>query len=535
MKKKTLLTRAVMTLTTVLYSATVWAADVPYTTYSAISGTDGVKAEEGYAALVDNNESTKWCVKTGEDSWTGTAYIEFKSDKAFVPTSYVLRTGDDNSSFKGRNPLTWVIKAKRNASDDWTTIASVENDDVMQDVDLKAYEFFLMSTSVYQYFRFEVSAVHSLNVFQLSELYFIGHADDGNAPTFTPPTVRENLVYISKDLQLVQPGSVVGGEMQYSYNNRDWSSDVPTQKAVGEYPLYYRIVGDDTHNNTVSYALGTASITKADFVDISTIDYEYWATDGDVLTGTAHPDAHLLCGSGVTVTLRDVDITHIDDSHDWAAFCSAGTATIILEGTNKLKGCPPKYPGLLVTRNDVMTIKGNGTLEVEAGGRAAGIGGGPSNRCGRIVIDGGTIIARGGDDSPGIGAGSGRDCKGVIINGGHITAIGGKGGAGIGTGTSGSSCNYIKINGGTVIATKGEDAECIGKGNGGTCGDITIAPDLSDVTEGDTRTITSTSGLSVVKATDTNATWYDIKGQKLQSEPTQKGIYIYQGKKVGVK
>ncbi|MBR5688236.1 MAG: hypothetical protein IKX36_09805 [Prevotella sp.] len=535
MKKKTFLTRAVMTLTVLLLSTTMWAGDVPYTTYTAISGTEGVNADEGYAALIDNDKNTKWCVKASGDSWTGTAYIEFKSDKPFIPTSYVLSTGNDSNTLNGRNPYKWTIKAKKNSSDNWTTIANVKNDNVMQDVNFTDYEFALMNTSVYQYFRFEITAVHSGNVFQLAEFHFIGHANNGKEATFTPPTAKDNLIYISKDLELIQPGSAVGGSMQYSVNNSDWSYNVPVKRDVGEYPIYYRVIGDDNHNNTVSYFLSTVSIQKADFVDISTIDYEYWATDGDVLTGTAHPDAHLLCGNGVTVTLKDVDITHLSDSHDWAAFCSAGSGTIILEGTNKLKGCPPKYPGLLVTRNDVMTIKGNGTLEVEAGGRAAGIGGGPSNRCGRIVIDGGTIIARGGEDSPGIGAGPGRDCKGIIINGGHVTAIGGKGGAGIGSGTNSSSCSYVTINGGTVIATRGENAECIGAGNGGTCGDITIAPNMSDVTEGDTRIITSTSGISVVKIDDTDTTWYDIKGQKLQSEPKQKGVYIHHRKKVIVK
>lgn len=535
MKKRLSPTRFIMTLIVVLCSAPVGAADVPYTIFSAIDGTAGVNADEGYASLIDNDKNTKWCVSSSGQSWTGTAFIEFKSDKAFVPTSYVFCTGSDNSTFKGRNPYQWVVKAKKSPSDNWTTIANVENDNVMQDKNLTEYEFVLMSTSVYQYFRLEITAVHDGNVLQLAGFHFIGHDDNGKDPTFTPPTLRDNLVYISKDLELIQPGSVVGGTMEYSDNNCDWSSDVPQKRNVGEYPIYYRVVGDDTHNNTVSYALGVVSIKKADFVDISTIDYEYWATDGDVLTGTAHPDAHLLCGNGVTVTLKDVDITHLSDSHDWAAFCSAGNGVIILEGTNRLKGCPPKYPGLLVTRNEVMTIKGNGTLEVEAGGRAAGIGGGPSNLCGHIVIDGGTIIARGGDDSPGIGGGPGKSCKGIVINGGHVTAIGGKGGAGIGSGVNGSSCGYITINGGTVIAKKGENAECIGKGNGGNCGTITIAPDMSDVTEDDVRTINSTSSVTVTKVGDINSTWYDLRGHMLQSEPTQKGLYIHQGKKVGVK
>ena len=535
MKKKAILRRAAMTLALVLFSTAGWAADEPVTSYTATGGTEGVNADEGYAALVDNNGDTKWCVKAPGDSWTGTAYIEFVSDKEFVPTSYVLRTANDNAVFTGRNPLTWVVMAKRYASDEWTVIASVENDNIMMDTNFMRYEFALMTTSVYRFFRFEVSAVHDKNVLQLSEFYFIGHDDDGNEPTFTPPTIREDLVYTCKELELIQPGSAVGGEMQYSLNNVEWSAKLPKQTAVGEYPVYYRVLGDNTHHNTVSYLLGTASIKKAEFVDLSTIDYTYWATDGDILTGKGHPDAHILCGAGVTVTFRDIDLTQFGEGHDWAGFCVAGNATIILEGTNKLKGCLPKYPGLLVNKSNEVIIKGDGTLEVEAGGRAAAIGGGPANQCGRIVIDGGTIIARGGDDSPGIGGGPTKSCKGITINGGHVTAIGGKGAAGIGTGTSNSACNFITINGGTVIATKGENGVCIGAVEGSSCGTITIAPNLSDVTVGDTRTISETTAVSVVKSIANDATWYDMKGQSLQSNPTQKGIYIHDGKKMVVK
>jgi hypothetical protein len=31
------------------------------------------------------------------------------------------------------------------------------------------------------------------------------------------------------------------------------------------------------------------------------------------------------------------------------------------------------------------------------------------------------------------------------------------------------------------------------------------------------------------------AAWYDMQGRKLNAKPTQKGLYIYKGKKVAIK
>lgn len=138
------------------------------TGYTATNGTNGFSGE-GYANLVDNNRNNKWCV--GQSS---NIYIEFQSESSFVPTGYILTTGTDNASCTGRNPKNWVIKAKLNAGDSWTTIVTVTNDNVLQDINTKDYEFDIDNSLPYQYFRFEVSANQGSNCFQLGELRFRG-------------------------------------------------------------------------------------------------------------------------------------------------------------------------------------------------------------------------------------------------------------------------------------------------------------------------------------------------------------------------
>ena len=152
------------------------------TGYTATDGTAGVNTNQSYPKLVDNDRNTKYCA-----SLNSGIYVEFHSQAEFIPTAYILTTGNDNSSYHGRNPRNWVIKGKLNAGDSWTTIATVTNDNVLQDVDNTDYEFALNNTNAFCYFRFEVSAVQSGTVFQLSELRFRGQVTSFNVTSTSMP------------------------------------------------------------------------------------------------------------------------------------------------------------------------------------------------------------------------------------------------------------------------------------------------------------------------------------------------------------
>jgi len=157
-----------------------------YSGFTSTAGTDGFYDEfngtdERCSKLVDGDLNTKWC---GYMPYGGNAYIEFQSDEPFVPTSYILTTGGDNFEYRGRNPKNWIIKAKLNENDTWTTLVTVENDNVLQDLNNQSYEFPITgNTNSYQYFRFEFSSVQDGNIFQLSELQFKGNLNgSGNDP-----------------------------------------------------------------------------------------------------------------------------------------------------------------------------------------------------------------------------------------------------------------------------------------------------------------------------------------------------------------
>ena len=217
-------------------------------------------------------------------------------------------------------------------------------------------------------------------------------------------------------------------------------------------------------------------------VDISKLIGAYQAQDGDILTGKGNADTHITVADGATVILKDCDITAIsnDVNHKWAGITFEGDGTILLEGTNKVKGGYEDYPGISVPENKTLTINGSGSLEAVSNGYGAGIGGGiQSSPCGNITISGGTVTANGGNRGAGAGIGSGyySSCGDITISGSTVTANGGYGAAGIGSGYYQSSCKDVTINN-TVIkveAIKGENASnSIGAGKNSTCGTVTI-------------------------------------------------------------
>ena len=253
-------------------------------------------------------------------------------------------------------------------------------------------------------------------------------------------------------------------------------------------------VGSDTYTYTKAggvslatstYYQSTVTMTMVPPTDLSTLTGNYTAKNGETLTGTLGANVKISIADGATVTLNGVSInadgSSYDREYDYAGITCLGDATIILSGTNTVKGFEPNYPGIYVPENKTVTIKGDGSLTASSNGYGAGIGGGRDISCGNIEIQGGTITATGGDSSAGIGSSCYGSCGNITISGGTITATGGDSGAGIGSSYS-NTCGNITISGGSVTATGGSSGAGIGSGVMGNCGDITITSDVTQVT-----------------------------------------------------
>ena len=273
------------------------------------------------------------------------------------------------------------------------------------------------------------------------------------------------------------------------------------------------IGGIETGNITTSPYIYPLGVTV-----LSTINANYTASNGEILTGTLGNNVKISIADGATVTLNNVNINGSGTwtSGNYAGITCEGNATIILSGTNTVKGFYEDYPGIYVAENKTVTIQGTGSLTASSNGSGAGIGCGKSENCGNITINGGNITATGGGANAGIGGGYGA-CGNITITGGTITATGSGSNAGIGGGIG--ACGNITITSGVtrVTATKGDDApntNSIGAGGFVTSSCGTVKFGDQTMYDGSNWTTTPTSGsaygglnLTISQTTYANDTW----------------------------
>ena len=133
-------------------------------TFTALAGNpEGYKGET-YANLVDGRDS-KWCCE-----FSGSAYVIFKASKAGVPVGYTITTGNDNEEYNGRNPKSWKLYGNNTGGNDaWELIDEVKKDKVLQDKNYTSYNFDCKCSTSYQYFKWEISAIHRGSLLQVGE------------------------------------------------------------------------------------------------------------------------------------------------------------------------------------------------------------------------------------------------------------------------------------------------------------------------------------------------------------------------------
>ena len=305
---------------------------------------------------------------------------------------------------------------------------------------------------------------------------------------------ESSMIKNHSDLKFNNTLSIVGdGSVSYSSSN----INVATVEADGDVTIVgsgtTTITATVTDSEDYTYATNTAQYTLTVYVDFTGTWMapltEFEAKDGAILTGTLDTGNYPLkisVADGATITLKDVNISGTDvddDAHKHAGITCLGDATIILSGTNTVRGFHKKYPGMIVAENKTLTIKGDGSLNaIGSGSFGAGIGSGYNVLYGNIEIQGGTITATGGSRAAGIGSGGSDNggssrCGNITISGGTVTAQGGSStGAGIGCGQYAGCGNITITNGVTKVTAKSNGTYSIGPDGSayGSCGTVTI-------------------------------------------------------------
>ena len=138
--------------------------------FTALAGSpEAVSEAENFKKLFDGKKtegnSSKWCC-----SFYGCAYVIFEASKAGVPVGYTITTGNDNEEYNGRNPLSWKLYGNNTGKDDaWELIDEVSDDKVLKDENNTSYDFPCEGSTSYQYFKWEISAIHRGRTLQVGE------------------------------------------------------------------------------------------------------------------------------------------------------------------------------------------------------------------------------------------------------------------------------------------------------------------------------------------------------------------------------
>ena len=188
-------------------------------------------------------------------------------------------------------------------------------------------------------------------------------------------------------------------------------------------------------------------------------------TNGTYYIGSVDVTNIVTVKTGVKADLTVENVTMTSATSSPIIIESGAVVNLHINGTNTVTATKRGKAGINVAANSIesdysiLTVDGDGILNVTGTAQASGIGANLNQLHGKIIINGGTINAVGGMKGTAIGGGvktSGGDVSGctIEINGGIINASTGRYGTAIG-GVERKSNAEIIVNGGYIKATAG--------------------------------------------------------------------------------
>ena len=180
------------------------------------------------------------------------------------------------------------------------------------------------------------------------------------------PTAIPDLVYKGSNQALITAGTATGGTLYYKLNNGTYSKDLPTEKNAGDYTVYYKVVGDDDHEDSAEQSF-TVTIQKA------------------TVTITARDKTAYVGGTVPVLPVKPVKDTDYTISEMYGTDTLEGNVTLTYDGTpdmSKAGSAVIKISGTLANDNYTITYV-DGKLTVNR--RSFGGGSSSSNSSGNTI------------------------------------------------------------------------------------------------------------------------------------------------------
>ncbi len=119
---------------------------------------------------------------------------------------------------------------------------------------------------------------------------------ESRIPDYTAPSAN-TLTYNAQEQQLVTPGSSNEGTMLYSLDaNGTFSDTIPSATASGTYTVYYKVIGDDTHDDTEIMNVEASISPLMVPVIADGVQYEVSAEEAFAQPADPARDGQMFCG-----------------------------------------------------------------------------------------------------------------------------------------------------------------------------------------------------------------------------------------------
>ena len=206
---------------------------------------------------------------------------------------------------------------------------------------------------------------------------------------YTAPVAVEGLVANGDQLNLIKAGTVEeGGEMQYSLDGENFSTEIPTATEAAKYTVYYRIVADETHNDV---AAQTIVVTVAEPEKIYIVAGSSSEIFGLPWDGTNNANQMTMNDNGtysktytVEGSVDDVSLKVVRNGSDWFGdaenldvkfnLTGAGTFTVTFNPETSIVSVTGDIVEFPAVEYDITIAEGieNGTVAVEPTSAKAG-------------------------------------------------------------------------------------------------------------------------------------------------------------------
>ena len=397
------------------------------------------------------------------------------------------------------------------------------------------------------------------------------------------------LDYTGEELTLVMAGEAEGGTLVYSLDSETFTAELPKGKDAGVYTVYYKLQGDNNHTDTEVYTL-KSSITPT-LVDESgtEVDADFIEGDGgdievviNTLPENFWEDTSVIPSAVSDEKGNEYDVTKVGAQ----AFEEMPTDIIVVlpEGMSTTEGVTNVVNGDGTCETlDLTEVSGYNVpidVEVEEVVYEREVTEGSTTVClpyDLPVPENTTAYALDDTDSEGVTM---KECEGILeANQPYVLVVDETSDARRRAGDDASFVINLGASNVTISHAVGEGS--VVKNNFTLCGTVhsmtheeglakkayVMQPDKSwrmtassdpamakeqylapfqayllytgegEMVEVSTTFESSTTGVLTVKTSTPQSSkdgWYDLMGRKLPGKPREKGLYIYQGRKVNL-